>query len=123
HGKVVEEPQRTGLRRLAGIQRLAEDGYGSSVADPCSLTAVVGNLPALKDQSAPAAVDADLPGRCAFTADHDALVLVVDLVVIAHPGNFLPLRPSSCRWIGWRVRPQVHAEPATPGMLPGQRGQ
>ena len=40
-------------RRLAGIQRLAEDGYGSGVADPGGLTVVVGNLPALKNQPAP----------------------------------------------------------------------
>jgi hypothetical protein len=40
--------------------------------NPGSLTAVAGNLPALRDQRAPAAVDADLPGRCAVSADPDA---------------------------------------------------
>jgi len=36
------------------------------------LTAVAGNLPALRDQRAPAGVDADFPGRCVFSADLDA---------------------------------------------------
>src|SRR5215475_14499230 len=31
-GKVVEEPQRAGFSRLAGIQRLVKDGYGPGVA-------------------------------------------------------------------------------------------
>jgi hypothetical protein len=37
-----------------GSGRLVEDGDGSSLADPGSVTAIVGNLPALKNQPAPA---------------------------------------------------------------------
>src|SRR6185437_5648629 len=89
----VEEPQRTGLRRLACGQRLAEDGYGSGIADPGGLTSVIGDLPALHDQPVLAAVDADLPGFGALTADHDALVLVGP-VVITHLGAFFLIRPA-----------------------------
>ena len=71
-GDVAGWPQRTGLRCLARVERLVEEGDGSGVGNPGSLTAAVGNLPALRDQRAPAAVDADLPGRCAFSADLDA---------------------------------------------------
>jgi hypothetical protein len=39
------------------MQRLAEDGDGSGVTDPGRLATVVGDLPALEDQQAPAAVD------------------------------------------------------------------
>jgi hypothetical protein len=62
--EVVEWPQRTGLGCLARVEGLVEEGDGSGVGDPGSLTAVVGNLPALTDQRTPAAaVDADLSGR------------------------------------------------------------
>jgi hypothetical protein len=61
-GEVAGWPQRTGLRCLARVERLVVDGDGSGVGDPGSLTAVAGNLPALRDQRAPAAVEVDLPG-------------------------------------------------------------
>jgi hypothetical protein len=54
------------------VERLVEEGDGSGVGDPGSLTAGGSNLPALRDQRGPAAVDADLPGRCAFSADPGA---------------------------------------------------
>ncbi len=72
------------------MQRLVEDGDGSGVADPGRLTAVVGNLPALKDQPVAAAEDADLAGRCAFIGDQDALVFVVDLLLSPIAGTCFP---------------------------------
>jgi hypothetical protein len=47
-GEVAGWPQRTGLRCLARVERLVEEGHGSGVGDPDSLTAVAGNLPALR---------------------------------------------------------------------------
>src|SRR5262249_59586355 len=65
----------------------------------CRLPSVLCNLPSHNNQPVPAAVDAVLPGRRAFTADHDALVLALALAVIAHPGH---LFPRGCRRAdGW----------------------
>jgi hypothetical protein len=55
-------PKRTGLRCLAQVEGLAGEGRGCGIVDPGGLAAVVGNLPALTDQGASAAVDAVLPG-------------------------------------------------------------
>jgi hypothetical protein len=46
----------------ARVEGLAGEGGGCGVGDPGGLAAVAGNLPALTDQRAAAAVDAVLPG-------------------------------------------------------------
>src|SRR5262249_40085100 len=111
--------QRAGVRRLADGQRLAEDGDGPGVADPGRFTAGVGNLPAVVDQPAPAAVDADLPGFLALTADHDALVRVVTLAAIAHSGDLLPCgaAPSILPGAARHITPERTPAPPVPRRL------